>query len=61
MFACSDGPFDNTPTALQILRWKQVKATFFVVGTQIPGREAIMCQIVADGHYVGSHSQTHPQ
>lgn len=55
-----DGPSSKvTPRILDILEKEDVKATFFVVGDRIGGREDILRRIVHDGHTVGVHSQTH--
>ncbi len=55
-----DGPSTKvTPRVLDILEEENVKATFFVVGDRIAGREDILRRIVKDGHTVGVHSQTH--
>ena len=35
------------------------KATFFVVGSRIPGREEELKRMVAEGHEIGNHSQDH--
>jgi len=57
--------FDDGPTAqftaevLDILRQRQVKATFFVVGEALDRNLALGRQIVADGHELGNHSYTH--
>jgi peptidoglycan/xylan/chitin deacetylase (PgdA/CDA1 family) len=55
-----DGPSPaNTPWVLDILRDCEARATFFVVGNQIKGREALLERMVADGHEVGNHTYTH--
>lgn len=55
-----DGPTDSTtPYILDILREKQVRATFFLIGQQISGREEIVRREAAEGHAIGIHSQTH--
>src|SRR5690606_37582928 len=36
-----------------------VKATFFVIGKQIPGNEAILKRIAEEGHLIGKHSYSH--
>lgn len=46
---------DVTPHILATLREYEVRATFFVVGEQVPGNEALLRQIVADGHELGNH------
>jgi hypothetical protein len=82
-FDGSDGPFDTSTVALDILKWKNglataltcclslrpsdfqclwftVSASFFLLGSQIAGREAIVRRMVAEGHNIGSHSFSHP-
>ncbi len=55
-----DGPVtDGTPQTLQILKDAKVEAAFFCIGERIPGNEAILKQLDAEGHIVGNHSYTH--
>ena len=55
-----DGPIPEvTPRILEILRQKQAKATFFVVGDNISKHPGLLEQIVADGHRVGNHTFHH--
>jgi peptidoglycan-N-acetylglucosamine deacetylase len=55
-----DGPSERvTPQVLDTLARHQVKATFFVVGRQVPGRESILRRIHQEGHEVGNHSWSH--
>ena len=55
-----DGPSRaTTPRLLQILREKQVKATFFVVGSMLRGAPELVRQELAEGHEVGSHTIGH--
>lgn len=57
--------FDDGPSTvvtgriLDILKEEDVKATFFVVGDRIEGREEVLRRIAAEGHTIGVHSQTH--
>lgn len=56
-----DGPNPaTTPHILATLKKYNVKATFFILGSAIPGNEAILKQIVADGHEVANHTWNHP-
>lgn len=56
-----DGPDPEwTPKILDVLRRHQVKATFFVVGTQVARHPDLVRRIVAEGHELGVHSFTHP-
>jgi peptidoglycan/xylan/chitin deacetylase (PgdA/CDA1 family) len=55
-----DGPGTRlTPAILAILADHNVKATFFLLGKNIPGREAIVQQIATSGHEIGSHGYEH--
>ncbi|UOA10601.1 polysaccharide deacetylase family protein [Methylobacter sp. S3L5C] len=55
-----DGPnSEYTPQVLAILAEYNAKATFFVIGKNIPGNESLLQQIDAAGHSIGNHSYTH--
>jgi uncharacterized protein YbbC (DUF1343 family)/peptidoglycan/xylan/chitin deacetylase (PgdA/CDA1 family) len=54
-----DGPSPITRQVLDILKQHQVKATFFVVGKNIPGNEALLKRAVAEGHVIGGHTFSH--
>ncbi|MCX5638324.1 MAG: polysaccharide deacetylase family protein [Planctomycetota bacterium] len=55
-----DGPGTRlTPVLLDILAENNVKATFFLLGNNIQGREAIVRQIAAGGHEICSHGYKH--
>ncbi len=55
-----DGPGSSlTPQVLQILKEANIKATFFLLGRNIPGREDIIKQIAAQNHQIASHSYDH--
>lgn len=54
-----DGPSEWTPLILDLLAEHEMKATFFVIGQNIPGRETILERTVAEGHTVGNHTFTH--
>ena len=55
-----DGPDQRyTPQILDILKKNQIKATFFVVGTQIQKYPQIFKRIIREGHEIGSHSYQH--
>lgn len=54
-----DGPSGNTDIILQTLQEENVKATFFVVGTDNAGNLARMRRIVQEGHTIGMHSYSH--
>jgi peptidoglycan/xylan/chitin deacetylase (PgdA/CDA1 family) len=55
-----DGPHPaHTPRLLDILKAKNVKATFYVIATNAKRYPEIMRRIVAEGHEIGNHSVTH--
>ncbi|MGC4887523.1 bifunctional polysaccharide deacetylase/glycosyltransferase family 2 protein [Micromonospora sp. DT227] len=56
-----DGPDARwTPEVLRVLDKYQVKATFFVIGTQVVRNPALARRMVAEGHELGVHTFTHP-
>lgn len=54
-----DGPSDNTDRILDILKEKNVKATFFVVGKTDEKSKKRYQRIINEGHSLGMHSYTH--
>ncbi len=55
-----DGPHNpNTPWVLEVLKKHDVKALFFIIGKNISGNEAVLKQIVDEGHQIGNHSFSH--
>jgi peptidoglycan-N-acetylglucosamine deacetylase len=55
-----DGPdYNYTPRILDILKANNVKATFFVVGTQIEKCPATFKRMIKEGHEIGSHGYQH--
>jgi peptidoglycan/xylan/chitin deacetylase (PgdA/CDA1 family) len=54
-----DGPSEYTERFLAVLREKDVPATFFEIGQEMPGREATMRQILAEGDEIGDHTMNH--
>ncbi|WP_369390783.1 bifunctional polysaccharide deacetylase/glycosyltransferase family 2 protein [Streptomyces sp. CG1] len=56
-----DGPDPVwTPRILDVLRRNHVRATFFVVGTEVAAHPELVRRIVAEGHQIGIHTFTHP-
>ncbi len=56
-----DGPSaELTPKLLDILKQRDIKATFFVVGQNAAEYPDIMKRMVAEGHEVANHSWSHP-
>lgn len=56
-----DGPSDYTITLLDGLRARGVKASFFLQGQCIEGREETIRQMQEDGHLIGNHTFHHVQ
>lgn len=55
-----DGPDpDWTPKVLDLLKAQGIKATFFVVGTEVAAHPELTRRIVAEGHQIGLHTFTH--
>lgn len=56
-----DGPDPaSTPRVLELLREHGAKATFFVIGENVARHPDLARRIVAEGHSIGNHTQTHP-
>ena len=55
-----DGPTDDTSALLDALDARNVKATFFVKGTLCAQHPELVRMMLARGHQVANHSQTHP-
>ena len=57
-----DGPSENTPEILDILKEKDVKASFFVWAKTLYGKEEIreyLKRELKEGHAIGNHSYSH--
>ncbi len=55
-----DGPHPrNTPRLLDMLKERNIKATFFVVGQCAREYPALIRRIVAEGHEIGNHTYDH--
>ena len=55
-----DGPHaTNTPRLLDMLRARNIKATFYVVGTNVREYPQIVRRILAEGHEIGNHTWDH--
>ncbi|AZV57708.1 polysaccharide deacetylase family protein [Clostridium sp. AWRP] len=55
-----DGPSTEvTPKILDTLKEENVKATFFIIGCKIQGREDIVKRIFNEGNSIGLHTYTH--
>ena len=49
-----------TNDILDVLKANNIRATFFVTGSYARNQEEIVKRIIAEGHTVGNHSNTHP-
>jgi peptidoglycan/xylan/chitin deacetylase (PgdA/CDA1 family) len=57
-----DGPHpEHTPVLLDLLRERNIRATFFVLGQRVASKPGIVRRMAAEGHEVASHSWSHPQ
>ena len=56
-----DGPSHWTEQILDLLAESGARATFFVCGVAIEGREDTLRRCVAEGHEVANHTHTHPE
>lgn len=55
-----DGPTPQyTQQVLDILNKENVKATFFLIGHNIEGNEALVKRMYNEGHAIGNHSYSH--
>lgn len=55
-----DGPHSVcTPKLLDGLKERGVKATFFVLGQNIQGKEEILRRMLGEGHLIGNHTFSH--
>lgn len=54
-----DGPSSETKRILDILVQEKVLANFFVIGSNIKGREDLLKRAVQEGHLVAGHTYSH--
>ncbi len=55
-----DGPHpQNTPRLLDMLRARNIKATFYVIGRSVDLYPGVVRRTVAEGHEIGNHTHTH--
>lgn len=55
-----DGPHPSlTPKLLDILKARNIKCTFFVIGKNAQEYPNIIRRIIAEGHEIGNHTWTH--
>ena len=56
-----DGPGRLTEELLDGLKERNVRATFFLVGENIEGNEAVVKRMYEEGHLIGNHTFSHVQ
>ena len=56
-----DGPSEGTPQILEILSQYRAPATFFQCGANVERLPGIAREVLAQGHAIGNHTQTHPR
>ena len=56
-----DGPSESTPELLELLNRLGVHATFFQCGANVRRLPGVARQVIAAGHEIGNHSDTHPR
>ncbi|MBB5034017.1 polysaccharide deacetylase family protein [Prosthecobacter vanneervenii] len=55
-----DGPHPSlTPKLLDLLKERNIKCTFFLIGQQVKMYPDIVRRIIAEGHEIGNHTWTH--
>ena len=54
-----DGPSEWTPALLDLFAEHRARATFFVLGSSVAGREKILRRAVAEGHELANHAYSH--
>ena len=52
-------PDGALPAYVSALLERGAAATFFVIGQQIPGNEALLRRMAAEGHQIGNHTYSH--
>ena len=54
-----DGPSESTPALLEVLAEQNVRATFFMCGRNVRRFPDIAREVVAAGHEIGNHTESH--
>ena len=54
-----DGPSSNTNQILDILNEKEVKATFFVLGSNVEQKPEVVKRMYEEGHFIANHGYSH--
>lgn len=56
-----DGPDPKwTPKILDVLKAKNVKGTFMMIGSEAQDQVGLMRRVLREGHEIGNHTYTHP-
>jgi len=56
-----DGPDPKwTPKILDVLKQKNAKGTFFMIGAEAAENVGVMQRVMREGHEIGNHTYTHP-
>jgi peptidoglycan-N-acetylglucosamine deacetylase len=55
-----DGPSESTPVLLELLAAHNAKATFFMCGHNVRRLKEIAQEVLAAGHEIGNHTDSHP-
>jgi peptidoglycan-N-acetylglucosamine deacetylase len=56
-----DGPGPRTGELADYLASEGIKATFFINGSKVPGRQGAIEKIIAGGHLLANHTHNHKQ
>ncbi|KAH0536188.1 hypothetical protein FGG08_006927 [Glutinoglossum americanum] len=51
-----DGPSEYTDEIMQVLRANEATATFFIIGSQVAGREETLQNLIRNGNELGNHA-----
>ncbi|KAI4197764.1 MAG: hypothetical protein LQ346_002924 [Caloplaca aetnensis] len=51
-----DGPSEYTEEIAEIIRSNEATATFFVIGSQVKGREEVLRDLIRSGNELGNHA-----
>ena len=54
-----DGPSPVTESILDTLKQEKIKATFFVLGSNIDSRKDMVKRMYDEGHFIGNHGYSH--
>src|SRR5439155_25519826 len=58
-FTFDDGPSEWTTRIAKAFSARGGRATFFVIGDAVSGRENVLLSVDEQGHDIGNHSMTH--